>query len=216
MSAGPGPPKSPAPNPPRRSHSVTARGMTRYRSVWSEWEHNSVLDFGRDWRAWDVDIFRDDETESNATTDTGTSISIDICIGIVVDKEAILDETQAAQTSSSASASTQQQQQQERPASVARRRTAPLLKSFAQMPQTLTGAPQLTSQWQWHDLKSASASRDEYGHSEPGVIFSLVRPRSGSRSPVPGFHSTQTPLNRTITITTITTTTTIITTTSTT
>ncbi|KAK2020667.1 hypothetical protein LX32DRAFT_688192, partial [Colletotrichum zoysiae] len=174
MSAGPGPPKSPAPHPPRRGHSVTAGQMTRYRSVRSIREHKSVLDFGRDWREWDVDIFRDDETASNATTDTGTATSLGICIGIAVDEETTtttttLDETQAAQTSASASASAstqqrQQQQQQDRPASAAKRRTAPLLTSFSPTPQTPTGAPQLTLHWQWQDLMSASGgSRDENG-----------------------------------------------------
>ncbi|EFQ27996.1 uncharacterized protein GLRG_03140 [Colletotrichum graminicola M1.001] len=167
MSAGPGPPKSPAPHPPRRGHSVTAGQLSRYRSVRGVREHRSVLDFGQDWRDWDVDIFQDDETVSNATTDTGTATSIGICIGVAVDEETMLDETQAAQTSASASASTQQQQQQEqeRPASAARRRTAPLLTSFSPTPQTPTGAPQLTLHWQWQDLMSASAgSRDENGN----------------------------------------------------
>ncbi|KDN63107.1 hypothetical protein CSUB01_00181 [Colletotrichum sublineola] len=285
MSAGPGPPKSPAPHPPRRGHNITAGGMTRYRSVR---EHKSVLDFGRDWRDWDVDIFQDDETASNATTDTGTATSIGICIGIAVDEEAIVDETQAAQTSTPTHQQRQQQQQQqkERPASAARRRTTPLMTSFAPTPQTPTGAPQLTLQWQWHDLMSASAGSDENGNSnnmmmnkfgfdggspvnrgngagtgrripvrpdspvrfsypnrrrpktapngasfsppyfpsspssfasrspagpyanaggpspsprprppsEPGSLFSLARSRSGSRSPVPGVSSTQTPL----------------------
>ncbi|KAK2019432.1 hypothetical protein LZ32DRAFT_671795 [Colletotrichum eremochloae] len=169
MSAGPGPPKSPAPHPPRRGHSITAGGMTRYRSVR---EHKSVLDFGRDWRDWDVDIFQDDETASNATTDTGTATSIGICIGIAVDEEAIVDETQAAQTSTPThqqrqqqQRQQQQQQQKERPASAARRRTTPLMTSFAPTPQTPTGAPQLTLQWQWHDLMSASAGSDENGNS---------------------------------------------------
>ncbi|KAK1983120.1 hypothetical protein LZ30DRAFT_589109 [Colletotrichum cereale] len=167
MSAGPGPPKSPAPHPPRRGHSVAAGGIARYRSVRSVREHKSVLDFGRDWRDWDVDIFQDDETASNATTDTGTVTSIGICIGIAVDEEAMLGETQTAQTSASASThqQQQQQQQQETPSSAARRRTAPLLTSFAPTPQTPTGAPQLTLQWQWHDLMSASAGRDENGNS---------------------------------------------------
>ncbi|KZL65884.1 ubiquitin-like protein [Colletotrichum tofieldiae] len=153
MSAGPGPPKSPAPHPPRRGHSVTAGRMTRYRSVRSVREHKSVLDFGRDWRDWDVDIFQDDETASNATTDTGTATSIGICIGIAVDEEAILDEAQPDQPSTSG--------QQQRPAPAARRRTAPLLTSFSPTPQTSTGAPQLTLQWQWHDLLAATTGSDE-------------------------------------------------------
>ncbi|GKT49213.1 uncharacterized protein ColSpa_09394 [Colletotrichum spaethianum] len=161
MSAGPGPPKSPAPHPPRRGHSVTAGRMPRYRSVRSVREHKSVLDFGRDWRDWDVDIFQDDETASNATTDTGTATSIGICIGIAVDEEeAILDEAQPTETSVSTTPP-QQQQQQQGPASAARRRTAPLLSSFASTPQTPTGAPQLTLQWQWHDLLAATPGRDE-------------------------------------------------------
>ncbi|KAJ0308341.1 hypothetical protein COL516b_003610 [Colletotrichum fioriniae] len=86
MSAGPGPPKSPAPHPPRRGQSVTAGRLTRYRSVR---EHKSVLDFGRNWRDWEVDIFQDDETTSNATTETGTatSIALGLGIGIAVDEE---------------------------------------------------------------------------------------------------------------------------------
>ncbi|KAK6219769.1 hypothetical protein QIS74_05271 [Colletotrichum tabaci] len=110
--------------------------MTRYRSLR---EHKSVLDFGRDWRDWEVDIFQDDETVSNATTETGTATSIGACIGIAVDEEAIFDEVQPTQ-------------RQQTPASVRRRRTAPLLASSASTPQTSSGAPQLTLQWQWHDL----------------------------------------------------------------
>ncbi|TIC99175.1 hypothetical protein CH35J_005828 [Colletotrichum higginsianum] len=110
--------------------------MTRYRSLR---EHKSVLDFGRDWRDWEVDIFQDDETVSNATTETGTATSIGACIGIAVDEEAMFDEVQPTQ-------------RQQTPASVRRRRTAPLLASSASTPQTSSGAPQLTLQWQWHDL----------------------------------------------------------------
>ncbi|KAJ0162998.1 hypothetical protein CTA2_3670 [Colletotrichum tanaceti] len=110
--------------------------MTRYRSLR---EHKSVLDFGRDWRDWEVDIFQDDETVSNATTETGTATSIGACIGIAVDEEALFDEVRPTQ------------RQQITP-SARRRRTAPLLASSASTPQTSSGAPQLTLQWQWHDL----------------------------------------------------------------
>ncbi|KAL2873255.1 hypothetical protein SGCOL_011592 [Colletotrichum sp. CLE4] len=165
MSAGPGPPKSPAPHPPRRGQSVTAGRLTRYRSVR---EHKSVLDFGRNWRDWEVDIFQDDETVSNATTETGTatSIALGLGIGIAVDEE---EESGVAGDDGQTSVSSphpqyqyqhqQQQQQQQTPASSARRRrTAPLLSTPP--PQTPSGAPQLTMQWQWPDLMADTGVSD--------------------------------------------------------
>ncbi|OHE96403.1 hypothetical protein CORC01_08326 [Colletotrichum orchidophilum] len=154
MSAGPGPPKSPAPHPPRRGQSVTAGRFTRYRSVR---EHKSMLDFGRNWRDWEVDIFQDDDTVSNATTETGTatSIALGLGIGIAVDEEDLGDDGHTTQTS----VSPHRHQQQQTPASSARkRRTAPLLSTPP--PQTPSGAPQLTMQWQWPDLL-ASTGIDE-------------------------------------------------------
>ncbi|KAK1672541.1 hypothetical protein BDP55DRAFT_246475 [Colletotrichum godetiae] len=165
MSAGPGPPKSPAPHPPRRGQSVTAGRLTRYRSVR---EHKSVLDFGRNWRDWEVDIFQDDETVSNATTETGTatSIALGLGIGIAVDEE---EESGVAGDDGQTSVSSphpqyqyqhqQQPQQQQTPASSARRRrTAPLLSTPP--PQTPSGAPQLTMQWQWPDLMADTGVSD--------------------------------------------------------
>ncbi|GKT84959.1 ubiquitin-like protein [Colletotrichum tofieldiae] len=117
--------------------------MTRYRSVRSVREHKSVLDFGRDWRDWDVDIFQDDETASNATTDTGTATSIGICIGIAVDEEAILDEAQPDQ-----------------PTGGEKTHCAVANIIFAYT-TNIDGAPQLTLQWQWHDLLAATTGSDE-------------------------------------------------------
>ncbi|KAL0778945.1 hypothetical protein CaCOL14_005203 [Colletotrichum acutatum] len=163
MSAGPGPPKSPAPHPPRRGQSVTAGRLTRYRSVR---EHKSVLDFGRNWRDWEVDIFQDDETVSNATTETGTatSIALGLGIGIAVDEEegatGGVDDGQATVSSPHPHDQYgQQQQQQQTPASsLRRRRTAPLLST--PVPQTPSGAPQLTMQWQWPDLMAGTGISD--------------------------------------------------------
>ncbi|WYZ38862.1 hypothetical protein EsH8_III_000776 [Colletotrichum jinshuiense] len=147
MSAGPGPPKSPAPHPPRRGHSVTAGRLPRYMSLR---EHKSVLDFGRDWRDWDVDVFRDDETMSNATTDTEMATSIGDCIGIAVDEED--DDAQMTQRRHQQQQQPQQQQQQHTPPSPTRRRsyTAP----FQSAPQIQLDA-QSPSQWEWPDLMAA-------------------------------------------------------------
>ncbi|KAJ0381556.1 hypothetical protein COL26b_000234 [Colletotrichum chrysophilum] len=155
MSAGPGPPKSPAPHPPRRGHSVTAGRLTRYRNLR---EHKSVLDFGRDWRDWDVDIFQDDDTVSSATTETGTATSISICIGIAVDDEQQTTEQQQLATAAAqtpARNTQQQQQQQQRgqttPSSAARRRTAPAL-TLQPPPQTPLQLSRPQSHWQWPDV----------------------------------------------------------------
>ncbi|KAI3550996.1 hypothetical protein CSPX01_01491 [Colletotrichum filicis] len=163
MSAGPGPPKSPAPHPPRRGQSVTAGRLTRYRSVR---EHKSVLDFGRNWRDWEVDIFQDDETVSNATTETGTatSIALGLGIGIAVDEEEGAvgggggDDGQASVSSPHRHDQYGQQQQQTPASSLRRRRTAPLLSTS--VPQTPSGAPQLTMQWQWPDLMAGTGISD--------------------------------------------------------
>lgn len=151
MSAGPGPPKSPAPHPPRRGHSVTAGRLTRYRNLR---EHKSVLDFGRDWRDWDVDIFQDDDTVSSATTETGTATSIGICIGIAVDDEQQTTEQQQLATAAAQTPArnTQQQQRgQTTPSSAARRRTAPAL-TLQPPPQTPLQSSRPQSHWQWPDV----------------------------------------------------------------
>ncbi|TEA22397.1 hypothetical protein C8034_v004895 [Colletotrichum sidae] len=153
MSAGPGPPKSPAPHPPRRGTSVTAGRLTRYRSIR---EHKSVLDFGRDWRDWDVDIFQDDETVSNATTETGTATSIGVCFGIAVDEENVAPSD--AKTRSPAAG--KRTQQQTTPSSAARRRTAPALSA---LPQTPLQSRSHFSQWQWRDTGEGSSSPSPLG-----------------------------------------------------
>ncbi|KAF6836247.1 hypothetical protein CPLU01_03745 [Colletotrichum plurivorum] len=156
MSAGPGPPKSPAPHPPRRGNSVKGGRLARYRSVR---EHKSVLDFGRDWRDWEVDIFQDDDAVSNATTETGTATSIGAVIGIAVDDDQQQQRKQQTGTVTTTPPSS-------RSSAAARRRTAPpqtplqsrpyVHYQSSQPPQSRLQSPsksQLQSQWQWQQWR---------------------------------------------------------------
>nr|XP_036582922.1 uncharacterized protein CTRU02_07002 [Colletotrichum truncatum]KAF6791818.1 hypothetical protein CTRU02_07002 [Colletotrichum truncatum] len=118
-------------------------------------EHKSVLDFGRDWRDWEVDIFRDDDVVSNATaeTETGTATSIGVGIGIAVDEESVDDGGQTHTPASSSSTL----RIHSTPSSSARRRTAPV-HTLTEPRTPLQSRPQ--SQWQWHETTSSKAVSD--------------------------------------------------------